>query len=95
LFLGWGSPVAEFIESGTFRLVAYLTLLAVLVAVGCYLVSRFRGRDEQAQGDASDLLTSFSELYDRGELSDQEYRTIKARLGEKLREELKRSDGPG
>lgn len=101
LFAGsrWASGqergVREFFQSGSAQLVASLAALAALVGVGCWLVAKFRGRTDDASGGASEMLTNFRELYERGEISEEEYRTIKARLGEHLQQELKRSDGPG
>ncbi|MBX7073806.1 MAG: hypothetical protein K1X71_11720 [Pirellulales bacterium] len=42
--------------------------------------------------NASDLLTDFRNLHDRGQLSDQEFRDIKTMLGKKMQRELA-SDG--
>jgi len=61
-----------------------LTAALLIVAVGRWLkrpVSGSRG--------ASDELASFKVLYERGEFSQEEYEKIRARLGQKLRQDLK------
>jgi len=40
----------------------------------------------------SELLTNFREMHSKGELTDEEFRTIKAKLSIKLKEELRDSD---
>ena len=77
---------------GTFALlVVWLAILAVLVAVGVYLIGKFRDKGA-VRNNASELMTNFQQLHDQGELSDAEYRTIKAMLSEQLHNEVS-SDG--
>jgi hypothetical protein len=71
-----------------FSLIAVLLLGAVLV----YLVDRWRKRLQSERPSAGDQLTSFRALYERGELSREEYERIRNKLGQKLRQEL---DLPG
>ena len=73
------------------QLVLLIASTAALVAVGVYVVGRVRaGLREDAVG-SSDLITNFRELHAQGELSDEEYRTIKAMLSARLQEEIKDS----
>ncbi|MBA4016190.1 MAG: hypothetical protein C0483_03275 [Pirellula sp.] len=64
----------------------------IVVAVGFYLVGKFRGAYRQTDGVDTNLLSNFRELHSRGELSDEEYRTIKAQLATKIREQFAESD---
>jgi len=75
-----------------------LLLFAVVVLLSAFilfLVARYRGDEEQGQPAASSLLTKFREMHGRGELSDEEFRTIKTQLSARLEQELNESDGTG
>ena len=73
------------------QLVLWIAATAALVAVGVYIVGRVRAGLREDAAPSSDLLTNFRELHARGELSDEEYRTIKAMLSARLQEEIKDS----
>jgi uncharacterized membrane protein len=65
-----------------FAVILALMALAVLVA------RRFRGGAAEDRPKASELLSKFREMHDRGGLSDDEYRTIKTKLAADLQAEL-------
>ncbi|MDP7020357.1 MAG: hypothetical protein QGG36_31455 [Pirellulaceae bacterium] len=65
-----------------------MTVLAILSAVGYYMVKKFRDRTDDDQPDANELLSNFRELHDEGDITEKEYRNIKTVLGAKLQEEL-------
>jgi uncharacterized membrane protein len=75
--------------------VAQLTLwcaaAAFLVAVGFYIIRRFPRREENGKVRTSEMMTTFRDLHSQGELSDEEYRTIKGKLAARLKE-LSRDD---
>jgi hypothetical protein len=77
------------------QLVIYAAILAVLVAVGSYVVGKVRKGAVQKEPPASELLTKFREMHSRGVLSDEEFRTIKTALTERLQDELKDKDNAG
>lgn len=68
--------------------------LAILGAVGFYLIGRFRGRYRESDLASSQLLDKFRDLHSEGQLSDEEYRNIKSKLAAKLRDELKAAEKP-
>ena len=75
-----------------------LGAIAGMTGIGALIVfvlSRFRGAAEKDRFEASDTLTKFRELHSQGQLSDEEFRTIKAKLTAELRRELKDSEEPG
>lgn len=72
-----------------------LLVVAVLTAILAWVVARFRGAAERGGVKASETLTKFREMHSQGQLTDEEYRTIKAKLAEELRRELKDSEEPG
>jgi hypothetical protein len=78
----------QFLVSTPAQLVIWLTVLAVLVAIGAYIVGRFRGRSDDERLTANELLSNFRELHDQGDIHPSEFRNIKTVLGVKLREEL-------
>ena len=73
------------------QIVVNVAVLAIIVGVGFYLISRIRGRFRQSDEGASFLLENFRELHPGGQLSDEEYRNIKSKLAARLRDELKQS----
>jgi uncharacterized membrane protein len=79
----------EFFSQPTANLIILIAITAALIAVGVYLILKVRSWQEVEQPTASSLLTNFRELHHEGDLSDEEYRTIKSVLAEKLQEELK------
>ncbi len=68
----------------TLALVAIIVIGAIAVAV----LDRWRKRAVPATFDANDQLAQFRELYDKGELSEQEYERIREQLGGKIRADL-------
>ena len=73
----------------------WCAVLALLIALAVYLLGRFRGRAEDDQPGASELLSKFREVHTRGGLSDEEFRTIKTLLAQKLQDELKDTGDKG
>jgi len=71
------------------KLILWGALLAVLVATLVYVIGKLRAEPVQQEPKASELLSNFRELHSRGELSDEEFRTIKSTLAAQFQEELK------
>ena len=84
--------MAELFASPWATVIVLLAVAAAVVAVGGYLISRLRAGINRKEPPASEWLTKFEELHSRGELSDEEYRTIKAMLAEQLQRELNSTD---
>jgi hypothetical protein len=70
----------------TLALVVALLVGAVVIA----LVDRWRKRAalREEKGSAGEQLSHFRELYDRGELTKEEFDRIRSLLGDRLRKEL-------
>jgi uncharacterized membrane protein len=81
--------MSEFLQGPIASLIFLLALTATLIAVGIYVIGKVRAgmRDEGIK--SSEYLTNFQELHARGELNDEEFRTIKAMLSARLQQELK------
>jgi len=71
------------------KVVGGLTAVAMLCAVAAYVVGKIRRQVRESDPGPSDFITNFRELHSQGELSDEEYRTIKAMLASRLQEQLK------
>ncbi len=78
----------DFLQTPTGKVVIMLSLLAILVIVGVYVVLKLRGRIGNDQPNAQDMMTNFREMHDQGEISDVEFRKLKTVLGDKMHEEL-------
>jgi hypothetical protein len=69
----------------TLSLIAMLLVGALVIA----LVDRWRKRAQHAERQsAGDQLSHFRKLYERGELSREEFERVRALLSERLREDL-------
>ncbi len=85
----------EFLSTPLARAVESVAVLLILMAVGFYVVQRFRDRIDEDRQTASDLLTNFREMHHEGDITEAEFRTIKTVLGHKLHEEFKDEESAG
>lgn len=76
------------------QIVAGLTVVFALFAVGWYIVVRLRGLKDETQNSPEELLLNFREMTGEGGLSYQEYRMIETSLV-KRREDKPRQPTPG
>jgi hypothetical protein len=86
--------MAEFLGSPLAAVVFLVALTATLIAVGAYVIGRVRADVKRPEPDASHWLTNFQELHSQGKLSDEEFRTIKSLLADRLHHELSDTDKP-
>jgi uncharacterized membrane protein len=87
--------MAEFFEDPIVQLIVWLAVFSALVAVAGYIIMRMRAEAVQNEPASSELLSKFRELHGQGDLSEEEFRTIKTTLAEQLQEELKDNEGRG
>ena len=80
---------SPFLQSAQAQVVLWVAAGAALVAVGLYVVAKVRQGFSESGPASHHLMTNFRELHSQGELSDDEYRTIKAMLAARLQQELK------
>jgi hypothetical protein len=71
------------------KVIGGLTAVAMLCAVAAYVIGKIRRQVRESDPGASEFMTNFRELHSQGELSDEEYRTIKAMLASRLQQQLK------
>ena len=80
--------MVEFLQSLDREAVIALLALLVLTILGGFLIQKARAGRTEGASDTHGMLTNFRELHDQGDLSDEEYRTIKSALSTQLQEEL-------
>jgi uncharacterized membrane protein len=85
----------EFLQEPLPRSIVWLVATGILILVGYYVVHVVRKGMQQRSEGAVELLTNFRELHSQGELTDDEFRTIKTKLGLRLRGEVKNSEKEG
>jgi hypothetical protein len=73
-------------------IIVWVAAGAGVAAIGFYILGRIRGAFRQSERESGILLDNFRELHSRGELSDEEYRTIKSKLASQLRDQWKTDD---
>jgi uncharacterized membrane protein len=66
----------------------WFAVLAAVLAVGYYFIKKIRPEPEKKEPQASQWLSKYREMHSEGELSDEEFRTIKTKLAEQLQDEL-------
>ena len=70
----------EVLTTPSGKAVIWVTVLLVVAVVGWYVVLRFRDISDDDHPTPSELLTNFRQLRQEGDISEQEYRTIKTAL---------------
>jgi hypothetical protein len=78
----------RFLQPGSEQAVLWITLIAVLGAVACYVITKLRPKTVQKEPKASQWLSKFRESHSKGVLTDEEFRTIKTTLATQLQDEL-------
>jgi len=79
------------LQSWPGQLVLGLAILALLVAVSYFVLRRLRGSAVGNDDTPLELLTNFREMKLQGDISDKEFRTIKALLNEKQAPTIKQN----
>lgn len=85
-----------YLDFETLSQVALLfTAIFVMTAIGVAIVRRYRGSNADDRPYSSEMMSNFRELHAEGGLSDEEFRTIKAKLAGKLKSELNGNSSTG
>nr|AUN37394.1 hypothetical protein [uncultured bacterium] len=90
-----GNEFWEFLGSKQAQLVLSVAGVIALCLVAAYIVGKIRGKFRESEPGASELMTNFRELHAQGGLSDEEYRTIKAKLAARIQQQVKDSERKG
>ena len=76
-------------------LVYWSAVLFGLIAIAMIALGKLRGNAQQSENSAGQLLSNLQDLRQEGDISDAEYRTIKAVLGAKLQQRVKDDQDKG
>jgi uncharacterized membrane protein len=79
----------QFLETEADALILWIAGLAILLAVVIYVIEKVRAAPAQHEPVTSEMISKIRESHSRGELSDEEFRTIRATLDARFLEELK------
>ena len=88
LIAAWTDPRIE----AAWKIFGTIVVMIVLVMIAgglVMLITRWIKRSGSAAQMYGDDRASFKVLYERGELTEEEYQKIRARLGQKLKEDIK------
>lgn len=78
----------KLLNASIWQIIGLLVALVVLVGLIIRIRSLFR-EDEDSTADDHLLLTQISDLHREGDLTEEEYRSIKGRLVQRLDEQFK------
>jgi hypothetical protein len=84
----WDAFVKQW-DSWPVQLVIWGSILALMVAISYFVLRRLRGFAVGNDDTPLELLTNFREMKVQGDISDKEFRTIKALLNEKQAPSIK------
>ena len=87
----WESLSKQWEDNLSIQLIVWGTVLAVLVVVAYFVVRKLRGLAAGNDDTPVELLTNFREMKLQGDISDKEFRTIKALLNEKQAPTIKQN----
>jgi hypothetical protein len=63
----------------------------IVIGIGAYLIAWCKQLVYEEGAGSNDMMSTFHELHEQGELSDEEYKSIKCRLAGKLQHEAKKA----
>ncbi|MAV34366.1 MAG: hypothetical protein CMJ59_02815 [Planctomycetaceae bacterium] len=64
--------------------VIWTAVFVVLIVIGIYIVKRFRDQIDEDMPGPNEHISFFREIYDEGDITETEFRTIKTVLSEQL-----------
>lgn len=82
--LFWCLPMMEFLLQPTPQVVIRSTVLVIVILTSIYVVKKFRGRIDEGMPGPIEHMSFFREIYDEGDITETEFRTIKTVLSEQL-----------
>ena len=80
---------------GLTRAALWFAAIFALVAIGLSVARKWRDRAAKDKRGRHEMMAKFRELHERGGLSDEEFRTIKAKLASELKAELSDNSNAG
>jgi hypothetical protein len=71
------------------QLIIWSAALCGLISIAALFLGKLRGSAQRSEDSAGKLLSNLQDLRQEGDISDAEYRTIKAVLGAQLQQRVK------
>ena len=71
--------VTDFLTTGLYRAGFALLILCVLLVIGVYLLSIFRDYEAEDWEEPAQGIANLEEMHAKGDISDEEFRTIQSR----------------
>ena len=81
------------------QLIVWVAVFAILLVAGSYVIGRIRAwakseEEVSPRADSQIMLTRMREAYERGELEEEEYRSIRERLKQAIHETFLKDEEP-
>ena len=74
----------QFLLEPTPQVVIWSTVSVIVILTSIYVVKKFRDRIDEDMPGPSEHMSFFREIYDEGDITETEFRTIKTVLSEQL-----------
>ena len=82
--LFWYLPMMEFLLQPIPQVVIWSTVLVIVILTSIYVVKKFRDQIDEDMPGPIEHMSFFREIYDEGDITETEFRTIKTVLSEQL-----------
>jgi len=90
--MGIGVLIGDLFAHPAARAALWLAILLALIAGAIQIIRRIRAQAVGDEPPSSEIMTNFREMHATGRISDEEYRSIKSRLIERLQSEINDDD---
>jgi uncharacterized membrane protein len=79
--------MSGFLRDAAAELTLAFALCSLLTALGIYVIVRCKHMVYDQGTNTNEMMSTFHELHEQGELSDEEYKNIKTRLATRMQRE--------
>ncbi len=86
------SYINEFFANSIVAAMVWSMIATMFLVIAIVILRSFQGRTGNDLPESSNSLTNFKEMHAQGELSDEEYRTIKTAVSGRVRNEINSSN---
>ena len=90
-----GMSITDYLETPVARIIINVALIAMLLAIGFFIVRKFRDRIDEDIPDVDEHLVNFEEMHSRGDISAPELRSISTVIEDSRPEEETEPEEPG
>ena len=81
--------MSVFLRDAAAELMLAFAACGLLLAIGAYLIVRCKHMVLDQCSNTNEMMSTFHELHEQGELSDEEYKNIKTRLANRMQHEAR------